>query len=403
MAGSVGKRFRIGLVTIAGVMLLVWLVASYLLGPRVTTRVLAATSLVRTIVASGRVVTPLRVDVSSQISGAVRAVPVREGQSVVAGQALIEIDGSEAGASVEQARAALMQTEARLRQVRELALPAAQQAVRQAEVNLQNSQRQHERLLALQRQGFIGQAQLDDARRTLDVAESQLRSARLQVSSNDERGSELLAARAAVAQAQASLAMAQTRQAYTTLRAPVAGILIARNVQRGDVVQPGKVLMVLSPAGSTQLVVQIDEKNLARLKSGQKALASADAYPDQRFGAELVYINPAIDLQRGSVQVKLDVAQAPAYLRQDMTISVELEVERLDAAIVVPAAALQYSSDGAAWVMKHVAGRAVRQAVKTGQRQTGKVEIVSGVIAGDEVILDAVVADGRRVRATPVP
>ena len=91
MAGSVGKRFRIGLVTIAGVMLLVWLVASYLLGPRVTTRVLAATSLVRTIVASGRVVTPLRVDVSSQISGAVRAVPVREGQSVVAGQALIEI------------------------------------------------------------------------------------------------------------------------------------------------------------------------------------------------------------------------------------------------------------------------------------------------------------------------
>ena len=403
MAGSVGKRFRIGLVTVAGVMLLVWLVASYLLGPRVTTRVLAATSLVRTIVASGRVVTPLRVEVSSQISGAVRAVPVGEGQSVVAGQALIEIDGSEAGASVEQARAALMQSEARLRQVRELALPAAQQAVRQAEVNLQNSQRQHERLLALQRQGFIGQAQLDDARRTLDVAESQLRSARLQVSSNDERGSELLAARAAVVQAQASLAMAQTRQAYTTLRAPVAGILIARNVQRGDVVQPGKVLMVLSPAGSTQLVVQIDEKNLARLKSGQKALASADAYPDQRFGAELVYINPAIDPQRGSVQVKLDVAQAPAYLRQDMTISVELEVERLDAAIVVPAAALQYSSDGAAWVMKHVAGRAVRQAVKTGQRQTGKVEIVSGVIAGDEVILDAVVADGRRVRATPVP
>jgi len=403
MAGSVGKRFRIGLVTAAGVMLLVWLVASYLLGPRVATRVLAATSLVRTIVASGRVVTPLRVEVSSQISGAVRAVPVREGQSVVAGQALIEIDGSEAGASVEQARAALTQTEARLRQVRELALPAAQQAVRQAEVNLQNSQRQHERLLALQRQGFIGQAQLDDARRALDVAESQLRSARLQVSSNDERGSELLAARAAVAQAQASLAMAQTRQTYTTLRAPVAGILIARSVQRGDVVQPGKVLMVLSPAGSTQLVVQIDEKNLARLKAGQKALASADAYPDQRFGAELVYINPAIDPQRGSVQVKLDVAQAPAYLRQDMTISVELEVERLDAAIVVPATALQYSSDGAAWVIKHVAGRAVRQAVKTGQRQTGKVEIVSGVAAGDEVILDAVVADGRRVRATPVP
>ncbi len=57
-------------------------------------------------------------------------------------------------------------------------------------------------------------------------------------------------------------------------------------------VQPGKVLMVLSPSGETQLVLQIDERNLAKLKLGQKALASADAYPAQRFAAELVYINP---------------------------------------------------------------------------------------------------------------
>ena len=105
-------------------------------------------------------------------------------------------------------------------------------------------------------------------------------------------------------------------------------------------VQPGKVLMVLSPVGETQLVLQIDERNLARLKLGQQALASADAYPAERFAAELVYINPAVDPQRGTVEVKLRVPAPPAYLRQDMTVSVDIEVDRHADALALPANAV---------------------------------------------------------------
>ena len=112
----------------------------------------------------------------------------------------------------------------------------------------------------------------------------------------------------------------------TVIRAPADGVLIARDVEPGNVVQPGKELMVLAPAGETQIVVQIDEKNLAQLKLGQKALASADAYPHERFAAELFYINPGIDALRGSVEVKLRVPIRRDYLRQDMTVSVDIEV-----------------------------------------------------------------------------
>ena len=96
------------------------------------------------------------------------------------------------------------------------------------------------------------------------------------------------------------------------IRAPVDGTLIARSVEPGNVVQAGKELMVLAPAGETQVVVQIDEKNLAQLKPGQQALASADAFPKERFRAELVYINPGIDALRGAVEVKLRVPEPPA-------------------------------------------------------------------------------------------
>lgn len=103
-------------------------------------------------------------------------------------------------------------------------------------------------------------------------------------------------------------------------------MLIAREVEAGDVVQPGRELMVLAPAGETQIDVRIDEKNLAQLAIGQRALASADAFPADRFTAVLFYINPGVDSLCGSVDMKLRVPDPPAYLRQDMTVSVDAEV-----------------------------------------------------------------------------
>lgn len=132
--------------------------------------------------------------------------------------------------------------------------------------------------------------------------------------------------RSALAQAQATLASAEAKLAQTVIRAPVDGVLIAREVEAGDVVQPGRELMVLAPAGETQIDVRIDEKNLAQLAIGQRALASADAFPADRFTAVLFYINPGVDSLCGSVDMKLRVPDPPAYLRQDMTVSVDVEV-----------------------------------------------------------------------------
>ena len=377
-----------------------WAARALLFGPQVTVYTAERRELVQTVVASGRVETPLRIEVGSQVTGAIAAIPVAEGQAVKAGQVLIELEHGEARAAVEQARAAVAEGKARLLQVRELGFPVAQQALLQAETNRDNTRRQYERIEALFAKGFVGQAQLDEAQRSLHVAESQLASARHQARSMGERGSDLLIARAALEQAQASLRLAQARLAYTTIAAPADGVLIARNAERGDVVQPGKVLMVLSPAGRTQLVVQIDERNIGLLRIGQPALASADAYPSRRFAAQLAYINPGVDPQRGSLEVKFDVPRPPAYLRQDMTVSVDVEVARRDNAIVVPAETLRDSASGTPWVMKVVDRRLRRQPVTPGASGAAGVEIVAGLRPGDLVApaSAAGLAEGTRVR-----
>lgn len=369
-------------------------------GPQMPVRQVAKQNLVQTVVASGRVETPLRVDVGSQLTGTVASVPVAQGQAVAKGQLLLALENSEQQAAVEQARAGVSQAQARLAQLDKLALPAARQSQNQADINLQNTRRQYERTRQLREKNFVGQAALDDARRNLEIAESQLQSTRLQVQSNDTGGAERQLARATLEQAVASLNAARARLALTRILAPHAGILISRNVEQGDVVQPGKVLMVLSPTGPTQLVLQIDERNLAQLRIGQQAMASADAFPAQRFTARIAYVNPGVDAQRGSVEIRLDVPEPPAYLRQDMTVSVDIEVGRRDQVLALPADTVRDAHTAAPWVMKVEDGRAKRQALQLGLRGTGQIEVLDGLREGDLVLpATAEIAAGKRLRA----
>jgi len=372
-----------------------------LLGKPVDVDEVVRGDLVQTVVASGRVTTPQRVEIGATQTERVARIPVREGQAVRRGDLLVELDDRDERAAVAQAQAAIDQAEAKLRQVRELGFPAAKQAQAQADANVKLARAQYQRNVDLKAKGFISQSALDDSRRNLDVAESQASAAQLQVQSNAPAGGDYQMAQTALAQARATLLAAQARLEQMVIRAPADGVLIGRSVEPGDVVQAGRKLMVLAPAGETQVVVQIDEKNLAQLKSGQAALASADAYPKERFAAELFYINPGIDALRGSVEIKLRVADPPAYLRQDMTVSIDLEVARRDKAIVVPTEAVFDAGSERPWVMAVEASRAVRKPVKLGLKGEGHVEVAEGLAPGEVVISSATpgIRPGQRVRA----
>jgi HlyD family secretion protein len=357
--------------------------------------------LVQTVVASGRIITPQRLSVGAVVTEHVVRIPVTEGQKVRKGDVLIELDDKDERAALEQAKASVAQGEAKVRQLREVGLPAAQQTLLQAQATALNARQQFERTKTLRDRGFVVQSQLDDAQRALDIAESQLRAAQLQVETNSPTGSDFAVAQTALDQARANLRAAQVKLEQTVIKAPVDGILIARNVEVGDVVQPGKELMVLAPAGETQVDVMIDERQLSRLALGQKALGSADAFPNQRFAAELVYINPGVDPLRGSVEVKLRVPEPPAYLVQDMTASVDIEVARRADTVYVPTDAVHDANGTQPWVLAIRGFRAVRQPVKLGLRGDSRIEILEGVEAGDEVIpaTNAIVKAGQRVRA----
>lgn len=357
--------------------------------------------LTQTVVASGRVMTPQRISIAAETIGRITAIPVTEGQKVKLGQLLIQLNDLDERASLAKASAVVVQADANVRQLHEVELPAASQTLKQAQTNAEQAKKQYERTRDLQERGFFSQAQLDEAKRNYDVIASQVSAARLQVKSKQPAGSDLAVAVAAVAQANASLRLAQVKLNEDFILAPADGTLISRSVESGDIVQPGKELMVLAADGETQISVQLDEKNLAKLALGQKAFGSADAYANQRFDAVVSYINPGVDATRGSVEIKLLVTNPPAYLRQDMTVSVDIETARRSGTLSIPTGAIHDASSNTPWVLVVRNKHTSRQPVKLGLRGDNSVEVLSGLKAGEAVVLTAVgtITADMRVRA----
>jgi HlyD family secretion protein len=327
---------------------------------------------------------------------------VNEGQTVTTAQPLIALEDTELAANAKQAESAVDQARAKLRQVREVQAPLAEQAVQQAHINLDAASRSLQRTQELFGKGVIGQAVLDESNRAEQLMRSQLTSAQQQLQSTRAGGSDRAVAESALSQAMAGAELARAKLRYSKVLAPTAGTLIARNVEPGDTVQPGKVLMVLSPRGETQLVVQIDEKHLKLLALGQTAWVSTDAYPDQRFTATLIYINPGVDAQRGSVEVKLRIPEPPSYLRQDMTVSVDIEVAKRSHAVLVPTEAVHNPDSLDPWVMKVLGSKALRTPIRLGLRSQGMCEVIEGLAAGDQVLADTTLAVNDKARVRPV-
>jgi HlyD family secretion protein len=356
-----------------------------LFGPRILVDPVNRTDYLQTVVATGHVEAPNRINIGSQIVGIVAEVPVIEGQTVNPGDVLVRLDDHEAHADVVAAEGAVAQAEARVRQIRELTLPSAQEGLKQAQATVIDAQREYDRAATLARDAYGTIQALDEATKTLDVAKAQVRSSEYQVYTNSPGGSDETMAETQLNQARASLVTAQSRLSYTVVKAPVAGVLISRNVERGWVVQPSNVLMKLSPSGETQLIVDADEKNLGMLRLGQHALVSADAFASENFPADVVYINPGVDFNTATVEVKLTVPSPPPYLVQDMTISVDIEVARRDHTLVLPAADIHDAQSNTPWVLVAESGRARRRQVKLGLVDIGKVEILDGLRASELV------------------
>jgi HlyD family secretion protein len=392
------KRVQIGV--LLGVAIVAYFAISALMGTATSFVTVVRSDLIQTVVASGRIETPARIEIASQTLGHITKIFVDEGARVTVGQKLIELDDREARAAREQAAANLQIAQTRLKKMETVDSSVAEQNVEQARTNVQLAQNAFENAQRLRDAGHLPQAQFDEARLKLELAQSTLQSAKTLAQSQRRTGADFKLLQLAVREAQARLKVAQSQLGNMSIVAPVAGTVVLRMAEVGDVAQPGKVLMVVAKQGLVQAVADVDEKNLAHLRIGQTAWVVADAFADQRIPARLQFIAPAVDAARGTVEIKLNIEKVPDFLRPEMTVTVEIIAKQLNNALVLPIEAIRDANSDDPWVMSIRDQRAVRNDVVLGAKGEGSVEIVSGLKEGDIVIpvTQAKVRVGQKMR-----
>lgn len=390
------RKWIWGFLAAAVVASVVWF---QLRGINVRTVAVARKDILRTVVASGRILSPSEVNVGSLLSGTVAAVLVREGQRVHAGELLVQLDDSAAKAQARQAEARVSDARSGQRSVVSVDVPAAAEQLQQARTRLAQQQRDAARTKELVSKQALPPAEAEAADTQLRLAESQVTAAELQLAAVSRGGSGAQRAAAAMALAEAQLERARVELDQTRIRTLTDGIILKRLVEPGDAVSPGTPLLVLSAVGSTRVTIEPDERCLADLALGQPARVSTEAFPSLSFEATVAYLAPSVNPRRGTIEVRLDVANPPAYLRPDMTVSVEILVGQERQAIVIPAAAINDRLQSS-WVYVVKQGRLERRNVRLGAADSTHVQVIEGLEADEIVVTEggASLREAQRVR-----
>ena len=353
-------------------------------GPEVPGYRLELRPLVQRVVASGEVDSQSLAQVGSEITGVVKARHVREGDSVSAGDLLLELRDDE-----QQAR--LREAEAALRQLVESQRPQAEAALREARSDLLQATRERERRDELFQRQLVSAEQREQARQVETSARVRRDRAQLTATAAAAGGSDEQVLQQRLAAARAALEK-------TRIRAQLDGVVQVREVEPGDQVQPGRTLLQIARTDSREIIVPLDEKDLGPVALGQSAVVIADAYPLQPLQAKVSFIAPAIDTSRGTIDIHLDVLEPADFLRQGMTVSVDIRTGSREQALVLSNDALQQRRGNQARVLRWGADRQVeRVPVQLGLQGTGLTEIVEGLSAGD-IIISGEATEGQRVR-----
>jgi len=332
--------------------------------------------------ASGYVTARRRATVSSKMTGKVVSVHVEEGMAVKQGQVLARLDDT---------------TLRRYLDLAEAELGAARRQEAEIEVRLKEAHQTLDRARALVRDGIAGQADLDKAQAEADAYAARLALVREQVTVQERQ-----------------VGVRRTELDDTVIRAPFSGVAISKDAQPGEMVSPVSAgggftrtgISTIVDMTSLEIEVDVNESYIHRVTPGQPVESTLDAYPDWRIPSHVIAIVPTADRNKATVLVRIGFEQLDPRILPDMGVKVaflgvaEPAGTAASAAprVHVPRAAVR-TEHGQAVVYVVTGDRAERRAVRTGDVTGGVVAVLSGLSAGEQVVVEGPtdLADGRKV------
>lgn len=367
-----------------------------------------------TVSTTGRIVSNLDVEIKSKASGQIIMLPYDISDRVSSGALLAELDPVDENRNVAQREAALMSARARLAQAEEnLAMALtdletgtsnALAQVEAAKVQMINARNRLQRQEELYKKNLVSREELDAARaeaaaaeRALTTAEVSLIEVRNLPRTVELRRHDITLQKAQVQQAEVELANAQQRLRETKIYAPMDGVITSRPVQTGMIIASGisnvgggTTLMTLSDLSRIFVNANVDEADIGKVRVGQRAIITADAYPGRKFRGRVERIATKGTNKSDVVtfEVKIEVeGEGRELLKPEMTANLDIQADRRENVIVLPNEAILSRPDGyfVEVMDDSTTDSARRVRIQTGITDGLKTEIVSGLEENQKV------------------
>jgi HlyD family secretion protein len=347
----------------------------------------------RSVVATGKIQPITKVEVKSKASGIVEKLYVDINNKVRKGEQLAQLDQEEIQAQVSAQRAQLAAAEAN---VTTYEANIEQDKVNAAAPDLPMYKASLERNREMQKEGVVSRQTLDDSNRDYLAALTRRDSSKAQIGVDTAK---LKQARAQVQQAQASLKQLEEQLSYTTIVAPMDGVILSRDVEIGDAVSSILVLgstatLVMTEGDTTQVYVQgkVDEADIAHVYMGQPARIKVESFRDRVFNGKVTKIAP-LGVEKDNVttfEVRVSIDNPGGELKANMTANAEILLDEHKGVLTVPENAVIYDNQKNASVeipdKKQKEGKR-KVPVKVGLSNGSITEVLSGLKEGDQVVL----------------
>ena len=340
----------------------------------------AQVSVPRSVLASGTLAADDQVVLGVKVAGRLAELGVDLGSRVKKGQVVARIDPGDYRLRVDQAIAALQQARARLGLrpdgTDDGVDPEATALVRQARAVLDEAKLTRERSDRLLEQALIARAQVDAAEAALKVAEGRYQDAIEEVRNRQ----------AILAQRRSELELARQQLADTALVSPIDGAVGQRQASVGEYLAPGAPVATLVRLHPLRLRVAVPEREAPAVQVGQTVKVTVEGDPTEH-GGRVARLSPAIQEQNRTLTIEAEIPNERGLLRPGSFARVSIITQAAQPVVMVPVSAI-VTFAGIEKVIGVKDGKSVERRVQTGRREGERVEIVSGLAAGEPIVID---------------
>ena len=349
--------------------------------------------LARSVVATGRIEPITKVEIKSKANGIIKELKVQVGDRVTVNQVLAELDRDNLAARLRESRAALTGADANLRAA---LAELAKNKVEAEGPDVAFARRNVERADQLSRDKLISPQNLDDARSAMDQAVNRQAVAKSQLGVSDARVAQ---ARATVAQSQAAVDRTEEELSNATIRSPLNGVVLSRDIEVGSPVSSilnlgssATLVMVLGDISQVYVKGKVDEADIGLVRLGQPARIKVETFKDRQFEGRVTQIAP-MGVEKDNVvnfEVRVSIDNASGELRVNMTSNAEIVIEEHKGTLIVPERAVIYDASHRAFAERvqpdSKTGRE-RVPITIGVSNGTRTQVVKGLAAGDRIIL----------------